>query len=360
MKSWFLFLLNYWFWILLVVALAFPIGVIFYGRKKHLPPHKHAWLKEIVVPVMTSLVVAVLGICFTVESARRQHADTESDRQTSLMRELIISQDRRDTNHILALDHQLNIRLQRYMEKQKQGQDTAFEEEAAFFFYSKHRAALVNLRSTAGNLVFRRLWMQDVFEQLALRVVECILGGKESDSKVSAEGESAAYKLFGGRVLGGRAQSMPVTSEQANAQGAQSMVLADFDRLINDRSNAFDPSDLDVVRIKQEFQTFKKRLQEPDPTAAIDTHELIDLLLAMRGLVAYSYDNLFSAWYGLSSEEIPIHVKDLGSAAPEHFLETIPYDFETSAPKEQRQQHWEKERQDAWKLIRKFCHQEKP
>lgn len=126
-----------WFWLLLCVAVFVPLFVIKYGRRK--VKDRAEWLKEVVVPVVTSLVVALVGIGFAFESTRRQHADTEADRQTSLMRDLMISQDRRDTAYVLALNLNLNIHLQRYKqmigaEKRLPEEDIRFEEEAIFFF----------------------------------------------------------------------------------------------------------------------------------------------------------------------------------------------------------------------------------
>src|SRR6266404_7199189 len=284
------------------------------------------------------------------------------------MRELMISQDRRDTAYLLSLDLELNIHLNRYIDLKKETpeRNTGFEEEAAFFFYSKHRAALVNLRSTEGNLAFHRLWMDNAFEQLAIHVVECVLGGvSEKDPSVSAEGESATYKLFGART-----HSASETNDAEKRLGGHAMVLADFDALIHDRSGSFDPQDEDVKRIKTEFTGFQDRLhngdKQPPTVPYINKEELLKSLLATQGLVAYSYHNLFAVWYNLSTKEIPTHVKDLPTAkAPELFLESAWHDFKPSPPtgftgdwEEQRKKDWQEKRLEAWKLVLKFCPKE--
>jgi hypothetical protein len=345
--------MTLWVFVVIAAALFIQFLVIVYGRREAPDPKKWLWLKDTVVPVMTSMVVALLGIGFALESNRRQTADAEAERQTSLMRELIVSRDRRDTSYLLALDNELNIHLHRYIEMRKKGERTRFEEEAAFFFYSKHRAALVNLRSNKSNLVFRRIWMENVFEQLAIHVVECVLGATEKDPQVSAEGEAATYWLFGAGVQSTSGR------DPAYKLGGH-MVLANFDRLINDQDKSIDPHDQDVDRIKKEFEKFQVRLHNGDEHPPSDhnilTDELIDVLLAMQGLVAYSSNNVFSAWYGLGSEKLPTNVKDLPAAAPQHFLDLIWYDFEPS--EEQRVKHWDDRRQAAWKVIRKFCPKE--
>lgn len=350
-------------WGLLVFAIGVPIAVIVYGLR--VQKNRQEWLKDILVPVMTSLVVALVGLGFAFESGRRQRADLESDRQTSVMRELMVSQDRRDTAYILALNLNLNIHLHRYIRLKQEQSSTRFEEEAIFFFYSKHRAALVNLRSSEGSLVFRRLWMENVFEQLSIHVVESVLGGlSERDPGVSAEGESATYKLFGARV-----PSATEMNDEPKRLGGHPMVLADFNRLINDETRPLESQDQDTRRIRQEFEAFQKRLHNGDKQPPIDPHinkaELINSLLAMQGLVAYSYQNLFSVWYGLAEEEILADVKQLPQVVPKNFLNLMWYDFERVPPagftgdwQTERMKKWKKKREDAWRLILKFCPKE--
>lgn len=351
--------IQIWFWLLLVVAFAIPVAVIIYGFKVT-EKKRAAWLKDIFVPVMTSLVVALVGIGFALESARRQRVDTEADRQTSLMRDLMISQDRRETAQLFALHLNLNIHLHRYIQMKKEQQPDEnrirFEEEAIFFFYSKHRAALVNLRSSKGNLVFRRVWMENIFEQLAIHIVEIILGAGEREPKVSAEGESATYKLFGAR-----APAASETNDEPRRLSGGNLVLADFDRLINGQSTS-GFQDPDVRRIRIEFEGFQERLHNGDKQPPVDPYidkaELIRSILAMQGLVAYSYQNLLSVWYGLEEHEIPTDAKCLPEDAPKPFLNLMWYDFERLPPpgftgdwERERMEKWKKKRQNAWKLI---------
>jgi hypothetical protein len=356
---------------LLVFAIGVPLLVIIYGRRE--VKDRALWLKDIVVPVMTSLVVALVGIGFAFESTRRQRADADSDRQTSLMRELMVSQDRRETAHLFALHLNLNIHLHRYMRMiempKEPGLDKRirFEEEAIFFFYSKHRAALVNLRSSKGNLVFRRVWMEIIFQQLAIHIVETILGAGERDPKVFAEGEAATYRLF---AVGAPALS-ETSDEPRKPEGYRLggyLVLSDFHRLMSDESTS-DSKDPDVVQIKKEFGLFQEALHNGDKQPPIDPYidkaKLINSILAMQGLEAYSYQNLLSVWYGLVEEEIPTDVKQLPQAVPKNFLNLMWYDFETVPPpgftgnwQEKRMEKWKEKREDAWKLIRIFCPKE--
>lgn len=362
------------FWILLCFAFAVPLFVIKYGRKKVTNDEK--WLTDVIVPVMTSVVVALVGIGFALESSRRQRADAEADQQTSLMRDLMISQDRREAAHFFALHLNLGIHLNRYMQMVDMPQDPAldkrigFEEEAIFYFYLKHRAALVNLRASKGNLIFRRVWMENVFEQLAIHLVETILGARERDPNVSAEGEAATYRLFAvrGPALS-ETNDEPKRPEGYHLGGY--LVLSDFHRLMNDEST-IESQDPDVRQIKTDFGRFQKRLhngdEKPPVDPFIDKVELINSIRAMQGLVAYSYQNLLLAWYQLDEHEIPTHAKCLPEKAPKPFLNLMWYDFERLPPRKftgtradwekERMEMWKKKRQDAWELILKLRPQE--
>ena len=303
-------------------------------RAKRPTPTAWEWLKDLLIPLITPVLVVVLGFWFAIQSDQRQRAESERQRQTSAMRDVIVSQDRANTSFLIAIDIELSRHLTRYLSANEQGNNTDFDEEAAFFFYGMHRAALVNLRATAGNIVFPRVWMEAAFENLANHIVETILGATELDPSVSGPGKAAIYEYFGVR-----ADSDRTGSERAMHSSAGPLLLK-FHCLLHDATISSDPVvALKTELLKNEFRDFQGRLHKKQ----FDPAEVIKTVLAINALAAYAYNNIFADWYGTHPEAMP---RNPPADPPEHFLD--------SRPNEATKEQWQEVRRRAWDFVRKF------
>lgn len=282
-------------------------------------PRAWHWLRDLVIPLTTPVVVVLLGIFFALQSDKRQRAEAERQRQTSVMRDLIISQDRAETSSLLAIDARLSDHLHRYHLGAR-----GSNEEAAFFFYGMHRAALVNLQAREGNLVFPRLWMEEAFATLANRVVEIILGGTPRDLAFSPEGEAVMYHYFGTHSGSNRKEG------ELERHSDTGPLLFQFHCLLHDITNPTDPVAVaEKEALKKEFGRFQARLDAKEFTP----EKVINTIFAMDVLRAYAYNNTFATWYDSHPEPIP----------------QIP---PINPPKDFGLGHPTKDRDDAWNLIR--------
>lgn len=306
-----------------VSIISIPIVVLSVAVKRAGGPIPKAWhwLRDLAIPLATPVIVGLLGIFFAIKSDMRQRAEAERQRQVSVMRELIISQDQVDTSFMIAIDAQLSNHLHRYIAGAR-----GFDEEATFFFYGMHRAALVNLHATAGNLVFPRLWMEEAFEGLANHVVELILGTTELDPALSAESEAVIYQYFGTRSGSNRKEGERIR------HGDTGPLLFQFHCLLHDMIAPTDPvAAAEQDALKKEFGIFRARLDAKEFAPA----EVINTIFAMDALCVYAYNNTFAAWYETHPEPIP-QIPPLNP----------PNDFAPAYPPASRQ--------DTWNLIRKF------
>ena len=297
------------------------LGVAVKRAGRPIPKAWH-WLTDFAIPLATPVIVGLLGILFAIKSDIRQREEAERQRQTSVMRELIISQDRADTSFLLAIDAQLSHHLHRYHEGAR-----GFNEEAAFFFYGMHRAALVNLRATEGNLVFPRLWMEDTFANLANHVGEVIVGAtEEGELTFSPEGEAVMYQYFGTRSSSNRKEG------ERDRQADTGPLLFQFHCLLHDIINPTDPAAVaEKEALRREFGIFRTRLD----AKKVAPTEVINTIFAMDALRVYAYNNTFASWY-------ETHPKPIPQVPP------------LNPPKDFAPDHSEQNRQIAWKLIREF------
>jgi hypothetical protein len=309
------------------------------------------WLKDLIIPLVTPVAVLLMGSLFAIQSEQRAHSERQAseqrneaerreseqraliERQTSIMREMMASGDRRDTSSLIAVDTQLRMHLQRYENCRQENKETKFDEEAAFFFYGMHRAALINLHATKGNIVFPRLWMEDAFEDTATHVVTLFLGGDERDPAVSPEAEAVIYEYFGTAPEAGR-----VVGEHAGHLGARPLLLH-FHQLLENKQNLSDRIAANEVKIlKREFRKFQEQLKNQEIR-----EEVILALVAMNDLVGYAYNSLFAKWYGVDLKEIP-------TAPPCDLPLELFSASQTEVSKEEQAVH-----QEAWKLMGKVC-----
>lgn len=316
--------------LVILVALAAPllISVVMLIAKliraKEPTPTKWDWLKDFLIPLITPFLVVALGFWFAIQSDKRQREESERQRQASAMRDLIVSQDRADTSFLLAVDTQLSNHFHRYLLAKKGDKSAAFDEEAAFFFYGMHRASLINLHATEGNIVFPRLWMEETFENLANHVVETILGGTELDPALAPIGQAAIYEYFGRR-----SESNPAERTKHSGAGPS---LFRFHCLLHDIVTSADPAaTLEADALKEEFRNFQERLH----SGKLDPSEVINTLFAMDALDVYAYNNTFADWYGTHPQPIP---RNPPPDPPAGFSESTPKDM----------------REKIWKLILKF------
>lgn len=317
--------------VLIMVAAGILTSIVALGvaviRAKKPTPTAWEWLKDLLIPLITPVVVVALGFWFAIQSDRRQRAESERQRQASVMKDLIVSQDRANTSSFLAVGTQLSNHLQRYVSGNKLHKNTDFDEEAIFFFYGMHRAALVNLHATEGNLVFPRVWMEEAFENMASHVVEAILGTTELDPALPADGEAVLYAYFGAR-----SDSSRTATEQAKHSEAGPLLFS-FHCLLHDTTKASDPIiALEGELLRNQFHDFQERLHNQK----IKPSEVMDTLFAMDALDVYAYNNAFADWYGTQAEKIP---QDPPSDPPRLFL--------PSASQEVRKSTWD--------LIRRFA-----
>lgn len=330
--------------LLLIILIAFAVGIFIAGvgiaiaviKARKPSPTGWDWLKDLFIPLITPVIVGALGFWFAIQSDQRQRSETEREREASAMRELIVSQDQRNTSFLLGVDNQLVIHLQRYL-LSKQGKEkkpTDFDEEAAFFFYGMHRAALVNLQASEGNLIFPRLWMEEAFAALAQYVVDNIRGAEEVDPNVPPEAEAAIYAYFGVR-----GETNSSGSEDSRPVGTGPLLLK-FHCMLLEKDKPADPVlALEREVLKSEFRNFQERLHNE----AFDPGHVIDALIAMQALNTLAYNSTFAGWYGIKPEKIPNYPP---SAPPKLFLDTPPKDFGGD---------WNELRHRTWALILKVC-----
>jgi hypothetical protein len=290
---------NFWLSILFSIVVAIPIVVIlrlgWTAPEKHAPDHLWRYLKDLAVPLVIPTLAVIITVWFTKQSERRQRAEAESDKQTAIMREVMVSKDRNFISYIIAVDSQLIGHLLR----STNSQPDSFDAEAAFFFFGLHRAALINLEASKGNLVFPRVWIEEAFHEMAKNVVTNILGADENSPQVSAIGEAVMYKYFGS------ANNDDSGSSGKDEHSRSGPLLIDFHRLLAEtnpiRSSPKDAEDLKVL--SEELGKFRERLKNKKMV-----NELIEDLLIMDALVYYSYNSVFGNWYNLPKhlrEEMP-------------------------------------------------------
>jgi len=292
--------------ILLLVSLLFSIG---WRWKSN--PDRWAFLKDLLIPLVTPMVVVLLGFWFAQQQAQQQAVEAQKQsrqqaldaqiqakqqaldaaiqQQANVMKQVMFSQERRDTSFLIAVDTQLTVHLLRYASLENNPSKN-FDEEAIFFFYGLHRAKLVNLQATRGSLAFPRLWMESAFQELADNVVTNIVGNDVLDENAVPQGEAVIYKYFG--LAGGDAKQPGTTP-----------LLMDFHALLAASTNSV-LTDEETGILKAEFSRFHQRLQAND----INMDDLVGDLFAMIGLVNYAYNNLFADWYQLQKhpgDDIP-------------------------------------------------------
>jgi hypothetical protein len=277
------------------------IGAIIANKRKN------AWsfLKDLIVPMVTPVVVGLFGFWFASQQYQQQAADAERQQQTIVMRDIIASQEHRDISLLSAVDSQLMYHLVRYCRTNDQFR--TFDEEAIFYFYGLHRAELVNLIATKGGLMFPRIWIEDVHYKLAVDVVFQILGANEFDPHISPMGEAVIYKYFGnasaddGKVLG------------------KTPLLIDFHSFLT-KTNDSTLTAEEAGILCGEFHNFQKRLQNNE----IDRGKLIYDIIGMGHLAVYCYNNTFAYWYDLHPDKIP---DELPNDAPEQFMSAFKDDL---------------------------------
>src|SRR5581483_221368 len=262
--------------------------------------------KDVLVPVSTPLVVAMIGVVFTLQSEDQQKAD----QQTAVMREVMVSQDRHDTAFLVAIDTQLAAHLRR-LQADKPITDlyTNFDEQAVFFFYGLHRSQIVNVWAAKGNLTFPRLWIADAFQMVADSLVENILGTEETDPRLDPKAEAVMYKYFGATA--------------ADSSGTKTTpLLIDFSALLDGKADARLTKEETEVLVN-EFHLFQDRLHKKQ----IDQDELITDLFAADGLVEYSHTSIFADWYKMpeyAADKIPAK-PPLPSDPPEGFMDAFKF-----------------------------------
>jgi len=219
------------------------------------------------------------------------------------------------------VDVQLENHFERYTNTVDQGR--VFDEEAIFFFYGLHRAELENLSAARGELIFSRIWIENVYDGMARDVVELILGTDELDPAISPKGEAVIYKYFG------------KTSVDAAQGPVATPLLMNFHAFLAGRNNAsLTPEEADTL--KNDFHNFQDRLRNNK----IDLKSLHDDILGMNGLWYYCYNNIFTDWYGLNRSEIP-KTPPLPKDAPEQFMAAFMNDPSDGT--------------NAWNRIREFA-----
>lgn len=272
-------------------------------------------IKDVVVPVITPLVIVTLGFVFTLQSEKRQRHETElqyqqqrADQQIAVMREMMVSQDRRDISTILAIDTQMAVHVRRLQANSPIVDSyTNFDEEALFFFFGLHQMAMVNVWASKGNVIFPRLWMANAFEALLENVLTNVYGTDYMDPALNPKIEAVMYKYFAGTVSDNSGTKTPP-------------LLMDFHNLLENNQDARLTRE-ETDTLVYAFHQFQNRLHKNK----IRKDELINDLLAANGLVEYSYLGIFSDWYQLpqySADFIPIELP-LPSMPPPAFIETF-------------------------------------
>jgi hypothetical protein len=255
------------------------------------------WLKDIVVPLVTPIVVVLLGVGFGLISENQKARDHDSQKKAELLREVVASKDRPATASLTAIGTKLILSLNRrarilelisdkstseYKRRELADQER-FEDRAAYFFFGMFHASLINFQTRSmGYQLYPRLWMREAFRRLGDRVDELVLGAEESSPEVSGIEESALYANFGAA-----AARYKNYSEIARAP---TNVLFDFNLML-DKSKK---SDLEEA-LSRGYESFKKRLA----TSTLNAGNFKQLKLTIAALIAldeYAFNKLFAAW----------------------------------------------------------------
>ena len=280
-----------------IAVIAVTVLLLLCGWKWKSDPTRWSFLKDLLVPSLAPLAVAVLGIVFAYQQGKQQAAEAERQQQRSAIRDAMFSQDRADASYLIAVDAQLATHLVRYIALTN-NPSRDFDEEGIFFYYGLHRAKLSNLSAAKGGLVFPREWISDAFNRFADSVITNILGGVETDPNVSALGEAVMYRYFGAAASDSR-------------ETKSGPLLMEFHEFLA-QTNRSDPEERALC---EEFARFKDRLE----TGGIRTNQLLDDISAMIGLVGFSYNDLFAEW--TTTEEAPAAPEP--SRPPRRFLENF-------------------------------------
>jgi hypothetical protein len=327
---------------ILIVGLVLAFVLFAFCRVAYKYADHREYIKDIVVPLVGPFLLTV-AVAWLGHRAELRHAEdvvnqrklaaddaeihreisrseVESQRQSEMMRGVLLSSDRQESNYLIAVDWQLArhlLRLKAIEKSNRTDLSREFDEEAVFYFFGLHRSALTDLYASKGNLAFPRLWMEAAFQDSAQNVILNILGADEMELDVSPIGEAVMYRYFSrspaSRIVPGSEQNSSVSGE----------FLFDFHRRIN-LSPSGAAAELDVV-LRQEFEAVRMRLR----TGKIKLDQLILDLYIMNGLAAYAYNSVLSEWYHLPPElktEIPSSPLD-PSRPPELFLH--PFDSQS-------------------------------
>jgi hypothetical protein len=300
-----------WLVIVGLILLAVILIGIFHKSKST----EYDYIRDVIVPVTTPAVIALIGLILTLQSEQRQRLEAElqqqqqrADQQVTVMREIMVSQDRRDVSSLIAIDMQMAVHVRRLQVNDPITDPyTNFDEEAVFYFFGLHQTELVNVWASKGNLTFPRLWMANAFEAVIENVVTNILGADYMDPRLDPKVEAVMYKYFGGTFAGSDGAKM-------------TPLLMDFHALLeNDKNTILTAEERETLIAA--FHRFQDRLHKKE----IKEDDLINDLFAADGLVEYSYVGIFSDWYKLpqyAAEYIPPE-PPLPPSPPAAFMEAF-------------------------------------
>jgi uncharacterized membrane protein YraQ (UPF0718 family) len=138
-------------------------------RNNHQHGFSFHFTKDVVIPLFTPTIIAILGIWFTYLSDRQRNSDAENQKQAEIMRDFVTNRNRPDVAFFTAVGTQLTIHLQRYQKVRGQPEakelkkealekfldkNALFDETAAYFFSGMFRVALIDFYATKGYVLY--------------------------------------------------------------------------------------------------------------------------------------------------------------------------------------------------------------
>ena len=339
---------------IVVATLVFVIVVVVRARAQwKARNNEHGFLyevvKDVVVPVFGSLVLASLGFWFGFQLDRQRGISAEHQSKDAILRDMMTTRNGPDVAFFTAVGERLTVHLQQYerfRRAQAQGiggqeisEKALFDEKAIYFFYGMFRVAVVDFLATKGYVLYPRVWMEEAFEGLTDHVAEHFVGTKERED-VFPEEEAALYRYFGASKA-----TYHTGGKRPDESGPDlfefNLILAEAPRPESGKSNPYYARQ--VIELQKGFQRFQERLH----SGKINPQEIIVTFEAMIGLDDYAFNTLFSHWYKQFEPDPPV---EIGTAPPKDFLPYPLRNFQPIVPAREKEE-WADERKKAWSLI---------
>jgi hypothetical protein len=326
-------------------------------------------LKDFVIPIITPLILVVIGFWIGTRVDKHRIADAENQSKAAILREMMTTRNGPDVAFFTAVGERLIVHMRRYdklcQEAREKGfagkelqsyllrqeaetkgltgkdmqsyvdKDALFDEKAIYFFYGMFRVALVDFSATKGYVLYPRIWMEEAFDGLINHVVERLRGARECELGSFPEEQAALYRYFGASKA-----TYHTSSERSNDSTPD---LFEFNLILTEPPQSKVITDArHVEELQKGFRRFQARLRNGD----IDFNHMTVTFESITGLDDYAFNTVFSGWYKQFDPDQPVNLSNFLGGPPRDFL---PYPLLHSV--DATEAEWNKERKEAWKLI---------